>query len=76
MKYEGTKDRPHPFPQFPPYVMIPAHPSSPPNRKDGIRRPFCLVEIYDGSRTQFPNAPVERLGTVTEGFCEAFQRGN
>ena len=31
VKMEGTKDRTHSFPQFPPYVMIPAHPSSPPN---------------------------------------------
>ena len=30
VKMEGTTDRTHPFPQFPPYVMIPAHPSSPP----------------------------------------------
>ena len=31
VKMEGTKDRTHPFPQLTPYVMIPAHSSSPPN---------------------------------------------
>jgi hypothetical protein len=33
-----------------------------------------LVEIYNGSRTQWKNAPVERFGTVTEGFCKARQQ--
>ena len=31
VKMEGTKFRPHPFPQLPPYVMSRTHPSSPPN---------------------------------------------
>ena len=30
VKMEGTKDRTHPFPQLPSYVIIPTHPSSPP----------------------------------------------
>ena len=30
VKMEGTKDRIHPFPQLPSYVIIPTHPSSPP----------------------------------------------
>jgi hypothetical protein len=30
VKMEGTKDRIHPFPQLPHYVIICAHPSSPP----------------------------------------------
>ena len=30
VKMEGTKDRTHPFPQLPSYVIICTHPSSPP----------------------------------------------
>ena len=30
VKMEGTKSRPHPFPQLPPYVMSRTHPSPPP----------------------------------------------
>lgn len=32
---------------------------------------LLLAGIYNGSRTQFQNAPVERFGTVTEAFRKA-----